>query len=121
MLGSNFAPCWVERVSPLSCCGLHSPHPARARGVAWLVTVPGRGVRSGGVARLRLGQAGGTGSAREYAAAAARVLARGNAPLCRAGIAAPAAGRCWLRSWDRLSFWELRLSLAQRPALRLSS
>ena len=45
--------------------------------VAWLVTVPGRGVRPSGVARLRLGQAGGTGSAREYAAAAARVLAGG--------------------------------------------
>ena len=59
--------------------GLHSAHPHRARA---------RGCRIArdrarpchvacGLARLRPGQAGGVGPAREHAAAAARVLARG--------------------------------------------
>ena len=50
---------------------------------------------------------------REYAAAAARELARGSGSLSRAGIAGPAPGRRWPNSPD------LRLSLAQRPAVRL--
>ena len=50
---------------------------------------------------------------RELAAVAARELARGSGSPSRAGIAGPAPGRRWPSSPD------LRLSLAQRPALRL--
>jgi len=84
-------------------CGVAPLVPGPGHVVPGLAVWRGRGSRRlAGPARMR-----------ELAAAAARELARGSGSLSRAGLAGPAPGRRWPSSPD------LRLSLAQRPALRL--